>query len=92
MKQLSLLDVVKDKKDKDILTPECWECYKTCAHFTNTFPDGSKDYFISPPNAPRCVYHLLIDGYGTSGKDIRNKVIDNVWHSWCVLYEPKDNV
>lgn len=90
MKQLSLLDVSKDKNDFYALTPECWECYKTCTHFTNTFPDGSKDYFLYPRRSPRCCYHLLIKGYGTSGKDIKSKVIDNVWHSWCVLYEPKE--
>lgn len=89
MKQLSISDVSKDKNDFYALTPECWDCYKTCVHFTNTFPDGSKDYFISPPNAPRCCYPMM-NGYGTSGNDIVNKVINNVWHSWCVLYEPKE--
>lgn len=90
MKQLSLSDISNDKNDFYALTPECWDCYKTCVHFTNTFPDGSKDYFISPPNAPRCCYARM-NGYGTSGKDIVNKVINNVWHSWCVLYEPKES-
>ena len=90
MKQLSFLDVSKDKKDWYALTPEYPKCYKTCAHFTNTFPDGSKDYYLSPRRAPRCCYHLLIKGYGTSGKDLKSKVINNIWHSWCVLYEPKE--
>lgn len=92
MKQLAISDISNDKNDFYALTPECDECYKTCAHFTNEYPDGTKDYYMSPPGRrdPRCCYSDLIPGYGSSGKQWKLKVINNMWHQWCVLYEPKE--
>lgn len=83
--QMSFLDIA-EKEDIDKLTPEMWSCMKTCANFTNTFPDGSKDTFFD--GSPRCIYGLL--KCGTSGKQIRSKVINNLWHVWCKFYKPKD--
>ena len=84
--QLSLLDIA-NKEDIDKLTPEMWDCMKSCANFTNKFPGGGRDYFFD--GSPRCTYAFHC-GYGTSGKDMRNKVIDNMWHTWCKLYKPKE--
>ena len=84
--QLSLLDIVKETKDKDTLTPEWVDCFKSCKNFTNTFSDGSKDTFYD--GSPRCIYGMKM--CGTSGKDLKSKSIDNMWHTWCKFYKPKD--
>lgn len=82
--QMSFLDIA-EKEDIDKLTPEMWSCMKTCANFTDEFPDGEKDTFLD--DSPRCTYGLL--NCGTSGKDMRSKVINNMWHVWCKFYKPK---
>ena len=85
-----MLDIVKSKKDIETLTPECWECYESCANFTNKFPSGGRDTFPGT-NSPRCTYSCYA-GYGTSGKDIKSRLINNEWHSWCKLYKPKESI
>lgn len=85
--QITFLDIV-DKTEKEKLTPEIWNCQKTCKNFTNVFPDGDKDFFFD--GSPRCCYPEAYAGFGSSGKQWKNKVINNMWHSWCKCYIPKD--
>ena len=88
MEQLSILDLVKDHKDMEALIPKRWSCMKTCANFTNELPGGGRDYFPGT-GSPRCTYAYW-RGYGVSGKEIKDRLIDNVWHTWCTLYKPKE--
>lgn len=81
MRQLSLYDIVSDK-DKLAMTPEVWGCMKTCANFTNIDKDGIRDYFPST-GSPRCVH-------SHRSKNWKSKVIDNLWHTWCLNYRPKE--
>jgi hypothetical protein len=85
MEQISLLEFV-DKKDKEKLTPEMWSCMKTCANFTDDLGNGLKDTFFD--GSPRCCIEFHT-GEGLSGKHMKSKVIDNIWHTWCIHYKPK---
>ena len=80
--QLSFFDIV-DEKDKLTLTPEVWKCMETCANFTNIDRYGIPDYFPGPGNHPRCVH-------AHRSKNWKSKVINNVWHTWCLNYSPKE--
>ena len=85
--QISLFDVVDSQKDKLTMSPEVWDCMQSCANFTDDLGNGEKDTFLD--GSPRCCAQLH-HGYGTSGNEWICKVIDNVWHTWCVLYKPKE--
>lgn len=88
--QVSLLDIVKSKNDRHTLTPEVWSCIKTCKNFTNVLPQGGRDYFPGTKE-PRCTY-AYHRSFGTSGQEWESKIINNVWHTWCVLYQPKNDI
>lgn len=78
-KQMNLFGILPDKEKRKI-KPEVWKCMDSCANFTNVFPDGTKDYFIGPGRRARCVkleYERTIS-------------VDNMWHSYCKHYEPKE--
>lgn len=79
MEQISIIDIMT-KKERMKVQPEVWKCVRTCANFTNVFPDGSKDYFIGPGREPRCV---KLEYWQT-------KSINNMWHSWCKNYKEKE--
>lgn len=77
--QITIYDILA-KKERIKIQPEIWSCVKSCANFTNIRPDGSRDYFPIPGRVPRCVN---LD-FGES------KVIENLWHTWCKNYKPKE--
>ena len=64
--------------------PEMWECMKTCVH-----AGGPWDDYFPYTKVKRCKYPIMQPGYGTSGKHIRSKTINNIWHCWCVMYKNK---
>ena len=78
MSQVSFYDIVTDK-EKESITPEVWNCLDTCANFTNLNPDGSRDFFPET-HEPRC----------TRMDFNKSKLINNVWHTTCKNYKPKE--
>lgn len=78
MTQLSFYDLVNDK-DRAKMTPEVWSCVETCGNFTNVNSDNSLDYFPET-NTPRCTRMCF-----------KSKLIDNVWHTICTNYKPRED-
>ena len=86
MEQISLLDIIA-KEDKEKLVPEMWDCMETCANFTDVLPGGGRDRFPVTGERRCCIeFHK---GDGTTGRHMKCKIIDNVWHTWCIYYKPK---
>ena len=77
MTQISFYDLVNDK-DRERMTPEVWNCLETCANFTNVEEDGSLDFFPET-REPRCTRMCF-----------KSKLIDNVWHTTCKNYKPRE--
>ena len=76
MEQITFFEVVSDK-DREKITPEVWSCLRTCANFSNIYPDGSADYF-PVTHEPRCV-----------NLNFKSKLVRNYWHTVCKNYKPK---
>lgn len=83
--QMTFFDIVVEK-DKKKVTPQVWECMKTCANFTNIRPDGSADYFPGT-REKRCVTPKLTANKKTS--DWQSELINNAWCTYCKCYKPK---
>lgn len=79
MEQIAIVDIL-DKKDKSSAIPEVWSCMESCAVFTDKFPQGGRDHFPGT-KTPRCIY---------AADEWKSKLIDNVWHTWCMKYRPKE--
>ena len=77
MSQVSFYDIVSDK-ERESITPEVWDCLKTCVNFTNENPDGTRDYFPESKE-PRCTRMCF-----------KSKLIDNYWHTICKNYKPRE--
>lgn len=83
MDQLNIYDFLKES-DKFNVMPEVWDCTETCAAFTNKYPTGEREYFPVTGEA-RCIYACLPGNFKTVLKD-------NVWHTWCKMYVPKERL
>lgn len=78
--QISMYDVCPEL----IPHPPLWECMATCKH-----AGEHTDHFPGRPDLVRCVYGLFQPGIGDSGKDLYEKVENNIVSIYCVFYEWK---
>ena len=75
--QMSIYDFIPDQDP-----PQKWECMKTCAR-----ADIMADHFPQPNGGKRCLYGITQDG--TSGKDVYEKIKDNMVTFYCKYYKMK---
>lgn len=73
--QLRITDIVPDI----LPPPPLWECMNTCAHA------GEVTDFFPGTTRKRCKYGMMRDG--CSGRDLYEKVRDNIVKVYCKYYE-----